>query len=358
VRRIRQRRRWIGDVIWFLVFLVLAQVGLVILLDWRLPQLHDLEYGARLGLLRKRIAEAPDRPLCLVVGSSRITMGFVPEILPPLRSASGEAVLPFNFGHLGGGPLVNLMSLNRLIREGIHPRWVVLEVMPTLMEDQSPWMTARVSLAGDLPLLDRYLDPWTVWGVYLRTRLNPWYSKRLGLLRRYASCLAVEAVDVGKAEKIRLKPLGGDDGWIVFPEANAAQKREHTDSIRATYYDSLQHFRIDPQPDRAMRECLQLCRQQGIECALLITPESDEYRSWYGAGAEECFARYVDGLQREFSVQVIDASRWVADEHFLDATHLMRPGAAVFTERLGREMLEPLVAGRLQTESSERSARR
>ena len=340
----RKRRGWKADLLWFLLFLALGQVGLILLLEWRLPELHDVEYGMRLRLLKKRIVEAPARPLCLVVGSSRLTMGFLPEQLPLLRSASGEEVLPFNFGHLGGGPLINLMNLRRLLREGIRPRWVVLEVVPTLMEDQSPWMAVRLSFAADLPLLQRYIDTTTVWGVYLRTRLNPWYSKRLGLLRRYASCLAQDSGDI---ERIRLKPLGGDDGWIVFTKMDDEEKRRRTASIRASYFEGLQNYHIEPLPDRALRECLDLCRHEGIECVLLVTPESSEYRSWYSADGLECFHRYCDKLCAEYGVPLIDAGTWGADEQFIDGTHLMRGGAEAFTARLGRELFEPLVAGRL-----------
>ena len=42
---------------------------------------------------------------------------------------------------------------------------------------------------------------------------------------------------------------------------------------------------------------------------------------------------------------VIDARRWVADDGFADAHHLLPGGAADFTNRFGREVLQPLLEG-------------
>jgi hypothetical protein len=344
VQNRRRRAPWKADLKWFLVFAALAQLGLVVVMDWRRPDLYDLEYGKRLALLRRRQAEAPERPLALVVGSSRVGLGFLPEQLPPIRSASGEPVLPFNFSHLAAGPVFNLVELRRLLREGIRPRWVVLEVAQSCMAHEGASTPVTMSSAADLPVLQRYFSPAKVWGVYLRGRLNPWYSHRLGILRQCAPCWATDA---GGEDRIVLGPLGGDGGWMLEDRVDDETRRRRTDAVRAIYLPTLHDYRIDPMTDRALREGLDLCRKEGIECALLVTPESSEYRSWYGADGMASFDRYCGELSEEYGVPVVDARRWLTDDQFCDGHHPLRPGAEAFTERLGREALRPLVEGRL-----------
>ena len=98
----RRRMNWKADLKWFLVFAAVAQFGLIFVADWRSPLLYDLEYGTRLALLRRRMAEEPGRPVALVVGSSRLGLGFLPERLPPLRTAERRRSLAFQLHPSGG----------------------------------------------------------------------------------------------------------------------------------------------------------------------------------------------------------------------------------------------------------------
>ena len=47
----------------------------------------DVEYASRRTLLAARQTEQPDRPLFVVAGSSRMVLGFTPELLPPTADA-------------------------------------------------------------------------------------------------------------------------------------------------------------------------------------------------------------------------------------------------------------------------------
>ena len=99
----RRRMNWKADLKWFLVFAAAAQFGLIFTADWRSPLLYDLEYGTRLDLLRRRTAEGPQRPVALVVGSSRLGLGFLPERLPPLRTADSDERAALQLHAPGGG---------------------------------------------------------------------------------------------------------------------------------------------------------------------------------------------------------------------------------------------------------------
>src|SRR5947209_5552138 len=111
---------------WTIPFFVFLQVTFTVALDQCNPELVDPEYHVRLSKLRSLQKEAPDRPLLLVLGSSRTAMSFKPEAVSQLSPAQGKALLPFNFSHYGAGPLFNLMELQRLLADGIKPAWLVV----------------------------------------------------------------------------------------------------------------------------------------------------------------------------------------------------------------------------------------
>ena len=79
----------------------------------------------------------------------------------------------------------------------------------------------------------------------------------------------------------------------------------------------------------------------------MLSPESSEFRGWYPEAARARIDSYCDELRRDYGVRVIDARSWVADEDFIDGHHALPRGAATFTHRLGRDVLQPLVAGKL-----------
>jgi hypothetical protein len=82
---------WIGKmadrgraaIFWGIACFLLAQVSLTIAIErWR-PELGDGEYGYRFRNLRRRMKEAPDRPLLVILGSSRASLGCKADVLLP-----------------------------------------------------------------------------------------------------------------------------------------------------------------------------------------------------------------------------------------------------------------------------------
>ena len=149
-----------------------------VLIEGWLPGLYDPEYATRLKTLRMVTTEHPDRPLLLVVGSSRTAMNFCPGILPPLTTAQGKSPLVFNFSHLAAGPLMNLVQVQRLLHEGLRPTWLVVEVMLPQLGDDRQNITTACALAEDVLLLQQYHWPWRFHNQFLRNRLSPCYRHR------------------------------------------------------------------------------------------------------------------------------------------------------------------------------------
>ena len=336
----RCRGHYRSAVLWTAAAYLACQVALALYTEAQIPEIYDREYRDRLMLLRQRVKEDPVRPLLLVVGSSRITTDFRPETLPPLHTAAGEQPLPFNLSHSGSGPLLNLMLLRRVLREGFTPRWVVVEVVPSLLGTSGRSSAAKLAQAGDLPTLHRYVRPWKLYGHYLYERLGANLSHRDAYVRHWLpGQLANDAT-------WDAMPLDAQGGSATNDEPTSEEVRRRTAVVRSQYYAGLRQLRVEDMPDRAMRELLDLCRSRHIEVVLLLAPESSEFRGWYSAESKAAVEDYVARVHREYNVPVVDAREWLSDEAFLDGHHAGPAGAREFTRRLGRQVLQPLVEGR------------
>lgn len=314
----------------------------------RHPELQDPEFAARLALLRRRVAEAPNRPVLLLLGSSRTVGSFVPEKLPPVRSASGEPALVFNFSHLGAGPGMNLVELRRLLRNGIRPDWLVVEVMPPQLGDDSQSIMLATANVRDLSVTRHYRHPLKVYGNFVRTQLVP--------CSRYRRFLAHSAVPdwvpdaAWEAGQVQLERLGGDPTTLSAPDP--ALVRSRTERAREGYFPPLQDLHVVDLSDRAMHDLLTLCRRRAIPVALVLTPEGSAFQSWYSPESRRRVDAYCDALSRQYDVPLIDARDWLDDIDFIDSHHVNVRGAEEFTLRLGREVLQPLAGGKLRRKTT------
>jgi hypothetical protein len=329
--RARAAVRW-GVAVYFA-----AVAGLTAAFDCH-PELYDFEYGTRLTLLRARQAETPDRPLLLVVGSSRTVMAFAPEQMPPMRTADGTEVLPFNFGHFGAGPIHNLMDVSRMFADGVRPRWVFLELMPTFVAHEGMQFLACHTAARDFPVMHGYMRWHRLYGDYAMRRLSLAPKFPGEWLRTIAPDLALSPISRGTA----LLPLGGCT--FLKDEVTPDEKARQVETTRSCLQSYLGTFEVSPQADAATRHLLNRLRAEGILTVLLLTPEGSLIRTWYRPGGRQRLDRYCADLSREFDVPVVDAREWLADADMTDFHHTLRRGAEAFTARLGREVIAPFVA--------------
>jgi hypothetical protein len=325
--------------------------GIQLALGWFItcthPEIRDPEYGSLLNALQARLAEAPGHPLVLVLGSSRSANLFRPS--PP-----GPGPVVFNFATLSTGPLRQLQMFRRLLARGIRPRWVVAEFW-------SPYLTQLKTFAEegyigdrdlqppDGALLTRYFaDPWPGYGKLTEGLLVPASSHRSQLLARYAPFLNRPVKRLFGDWSDPALRAGEGFGWLPVPVERPgpelfrliiARAGEHTRTLLAD-------FRISPVGDGALRELLQACSDHGIRPALVLVPEHSSLRACYPPEVVARVKAYLTDLSRERQVAVIDTRAWVPDDDFLDMTHVLPRAAAPYTERLGREVLRPLVQGR------------
>ncbi len=306
------------------------------------PQWRDPEYGYRLAQVRRWRQDRPDRPLVLVIGSSRTQMGVSPADMGFADEPGSPLV--YNFGQSAAAPLQLLLTLLRVLDDGVRPDYLLVELFPAALVYDGPaekllepfWVPRLGS--GDLRRLAPYVgDPAVLRRSVAAARVNPWYSFRHFLLSHVAPRW--------QHPLARKNYLWGFDeyGWLPYPaeEVPDGLRARGAGQARSGYGPSLASFEPGRACDRALRDIIDRCRAEGIPLAFYLTPEGPEFRSWYTPAARERIAAYVGSLAGPHGIPVLDAADGFAEEEFADSHHLLRHGAVHFSRRLADEGIRP-----------------
>jgi hypothetical protein len=332
VRRCKSRPSPRAVVVWFVALVLLLHVAAFAAMELR-PALRDPEYGRRASRLKARVADNPDRPLVLVVGSSRTSMGVNPAAWEAVRPPSGPML--FNLSLAGSGPMIELLTLRRILAEGVRPAVVLLEFWPPFMRQDGTYFEPNRIDHHRLFWRDRETvreicpDPPDIESKMLTARLNPIGENRHRWLAQvFPSWLPLSKRLDGSWS--HLDPWG----WLPGLDEDAARAARLVGS-EAYYRPALTGCRVDPKSDWAVRECVKLAKAHGAAVGFVWLPESSEFRGWYPADTEAHSREYITKLCGELGAPLIDAREWVADVRLSDGFHLTRKGAAEFTRKLG-----------------------
>jgi hypothetical protein len=244
---------------------------------------------------------------------------------------------------------MNLLTYQRLRREGIVPDLLLIEILPALFSVRTDYdeisetiLPTSNAFWEDLSLLKRYngLNRPKLRRKWWKTFLVPWYHHRLCLLNQFAPKLLP-----GQFRPISF-PMDDFGDLCNLPEKVPQEDRARgLDHARREYFQCLGNLRLAPRAMAALRELLETCQQDGVPAVLVIMPEGEEFRSWYGPGAWDTLEQSLEALSREYHVPLVDAHEWMSEADFSDSHHLLRQGRERFTERLGREVVLPLLHG-------------
>ena len=327
-----------STVLWFAFALVAGHLVLAASMAYLFPRLRDPEYGRKLDRMQSRVAERPGRPLVVALGSSRVAMGLRPEVV----EASGSNAVVFNHALIGSGPVMELMCLRRLLADGVRPDSLVIEVWaPFLYQEGHFREEVRIDVnrvrRDDLPTLRPYLtDPEKLDRETLRARLSPWHSHRFYLM---------SLISPGWLPFTLRRDFAfmGMDAWGWMP-ANAGPVTDADRDARflkaIEYYGAfLPHWVASPDADRALRELVALCREQGIPAKLIVLPESARFRTIYSDESRVRAEAYYRDLPTWSGLECIDARKWLDESDFIDGFHLTAEGAKKFSEQFARKVL-------------------
>lgn len=328
-RRRREAFRCGPALAWGLAWMLGAQAAVLGYLEGRHPELLDPKYGCRMLALRDRQRANSERPLWLVLGTSRTEQGFRPG---ELERVSGP--LFYNLGRGGSSPLMYLLTLRRLLADGIRPTGLLVEIFPPALAADEEGVTIHKPTLRDLPLLRRYPVSAQTWALAAEDRLLLWYKYRNALLAQ----VAPQALSPRARWGDRLWDYRGGEWRIIGAGVEASERRRLTDDAHRRYAAALHDFSVAEVANRALRELLQTCRRQRIDVVLFLMPEASEFRGWYPPATRCRLSSYLDALQREHGVPLIDAGDWIDDAEFSDGHHLLARGATAFTQRFAAEV--------------------
>ncbi|HEY2911098.1 MAG TPA: hypothetical protein VGI99_12675 [Gemmataceae bacterium] len=314
-----------------LLAIVAAQLGMSVALETAKPAWRDPEFGERLQRLRELREANPGRPLIVALGSSRTQMG-----LRPSAMALDEpgAPLVFNFGQAGAGPMLELLTFERILAAGIKPDRVLVEFFPATMgkddfaERKVPRWQTRFT-AHDLAVLEPYCaDARSLHRNWLFNRVAPWHTYRHELLGHWQpewqSLLARRHDNWDQVDPF---------GWEPFPfEAYAPYWRERwLTLLRERYGPELQGLQMGGLAERLLRDLAARCRGAGIAVAFFSIPEGPAFQSLYPPEVRTAADAYLQALSRDLGISVLAVNEPFAEEEFADSHHLLSAGAARFS---------------------------
>lgn len=326
---------------WIVLAFFAAQLCFTVVVDCCFPLFYDPETTERLGELRRCLAREPERPLMLLLGSSRTAMSFRPETVGPLRPETGPQPLVYNYSHLGAPPAFHVLQLDRLLRWGIRPSWLVVELMPPLLSNDVSGILSHGAVTPELPLALRYTPTGKFLSRFLMHRIIPWHRNRTLLLTKLAPAW-LDPETLHDQEKAPLGLLGWDHRFWAG-DLNAQELQRRTSIAHGDYGPVLQTFQIKARLTRPIEDLLDRCSRENIPVVLVLTPESRGFRSWYRPGSEAQIQDFCAKLSHKYGVPIVDGRTWLPDEDFMDGHHVLPQGADDFTHRLEREVLQPLV---------------
>jgi hypothetical protein len=350
IRRMRLRRNPKAALMWGATTFLAVQLTLALAIEWWLPQFRDPEYGRRLQTLRSRIASTPLHPFTIVMlGSSRTVNGFKASLVETeLQHHWNRPVVAFNFGLTGAGPLVETLTLRRLLSEGVHPDLLLIEVLPSIFHmEHSGAEAAHLAFdrlwLRDLPVLTRYgSEADKLERGWWRAAPIPCFSHRYAILSQLAPPL------VPNEQRIDWIFSLDQTGWVhmSWKWLTKAVRERALGRARAEYLPIVSRLHAGGLSCRTLCDLLQLCRNEKIGAALVLMPEGPTFRSWYSPASWEEFQSFLSDLHEEYGTPVINAREWVEEEGFFDSHHLLADGAEVFTRRLAVEVIPELIGNK------------
>lgn len=343
-RKARFYRRACGTLLLALAAFVAAQLGLRVFINEVKPELRDPIFEIKYRQFARLVKKQPQPPATAVfLGSSMSANGMKAGVAEaPLAEALGRPVAGYNLATNGGGPITHLVYVERLLRRGVRPDLVVLEVSPLLFIPGQALMDIRrfpadVLERQDLDILERHSNQPDLREEWWKSQLVPAYGHRLMILNQSAYVL------VPFNDRIELWRDVDEHGWRgrkrLSPQKHDIAMTEIENQLKA----KLAKFTADEAPLKGLRELAGLLAQERIKTVLVVMPSGPFLRSMYAPGSTVPVMAEFAALSRQHAFPLIDAHEWYSEDSFVDSYHLHADAAHVFTERLAREGLVPAI---------------
>jgi hypothetical protein len=326
--------------------LLLLTVCLEVAAETVKPEWRDPEFGHRLRQVKRWQRRCPDRPLVVVVGSSRAQMCVSPHDLGLPNEP--DSPLVFNFGYCQAPPLGVWLQVSRLLDAGVKPAAVLVMISAFEhktgggAEDEFPHWGPRLSSA-DLHRLAPYTNDSTAFRrAVFEARCNPLSARREALVSDLLPRWQSDFLRNAHREWEEMDPYGFTpvDGTYCTDET----RRRGLQRTRAHHTAAFDGCPVGATSDRALRDLVGRCRTERIAVAAVWAPESPAYCALYTQAGRTVTADYTRSLTTDLGLRVFPAPEHLAEEDFVDGIHLVRDGAARYSRWLADTHLKPWLA--------------
>ena len=245
--------------------------------------------------------------------------------------------------------ITQLVYLKRLLHAGIVPDLLLIEVLPPALADgpdgpgEQAFFTGERLSRSEIELVEAHgfrREP--LRSAWRESIYSPASALRFQLLGR--------TVPSWIEPKLRCDWSRSTDahGWTTPPRQSvtAEERAERTASAASEYRATLANLSVEGRPLAALRGVLELCRECGIPCRVVVMPEAPTFQSLYAPGLSGLIVAAIDAIARQNGNALIDARNWLAEEDLYDGHHLFRAGAERFTRRLTEEAIRPRFAAK------------
>lgn len=345
----RQDRRGRGAVLWAVAGVLLLQVAYYPM-TYLWPQIHDGEFGAKLGALRSLIASKPkDAPCVVMVGGSLTSWGFNPSALTGVDVHSPQGPVVYNFGINNARTLVQLLCVRRVLEDGIRPDMMIVDTYVWDFNTRANAMDGEVFFPNvrlqeqDLDVLRRY-DPKAHQRIqeWRQLHFTPWFSYRQNAQRYFLPTWCSPT-----ARQVMYWESMDPNGWEYFPAYASSQRQVPQAKVVDGAKLCTVWMNTDPLDDetfpRAYREMADACHKAKVPILFVRMPETAAMRAGFSPAVRARLDGFFAELASRDGVQVADARDWAPDDGFVDGFHLDASGSTRFTQRLEREILGPQV---------------
>jgi hypothetical protein len=353
VRRRAQRSSARAAFFFGVIAFIALTAGLMAILEDVRPELRDPEFGIRLQQLKEWKQKAPERPLVLAIGSSRMQFGLSPSAMG--FSNEPNEPLVYNLGYQGALPNMAALNLIRVLDAGIRPQCVLVEFVPrayvklgmihgnTFADCLRNWPN-RFSL-GDMrrmaELEESFGDDRALAMRCMLGYATPWSTQRLVLISRFLPDWLPEAkripvnVNAQPSDKYGFAPILATTITDEKRLSNLVMARNAFGQLA----EELRNFGQIPPLSPMIGALVRRCRTEGIPLAFVWIPESAALREGFPQ-FQAIGETYAANLIRDYGVALFPAPHQ-PEEDFMDGYHLLPSGAQRYSRWLADTYLKP-----------------
>jgi hypothetical protein len=304
--------------------------------------LRDPIFEMRFQRFERLLAAQPQASRTVVFFGSSITeSGVKADVVDRMAMEDlRESVVGYNIGIPSSGPLAQQLYLSRMLRRGVRPSLIVLELTPLKFEkgvqrdiDRTP---AHILERDDFDLVaSHHKDVDSLRREWWESQLTPAYGHRLMILNRSMQFV------LPYSDRVDLGPDSDAHGWRAVPAPAPDDHRSFVAHAKQMFLPRMGRFTQDEEAVAALEELTSLVAREKIPCVFFIAPAGPTFRACFD---RDRLARMIDVFQAQankYGFPIVNAMDWCDEDSFYDSYHLNQNGASAFTERLVREAIVP-----------------